>query len=72
VVGGRMRKGHEEERRVSRDKMGCKTKATQFGLKGRTCVCACTLMSCISVPACAQVDACMIYTVDTATPAEER
>lgn len=72
MVGGGMRKGQNEERRVSRDKMACKNQSNPFCLKGRVCVCVCAHMSCVSVPVCARVDAYMIYTADTATPAEER
>lgn len=45
-----------------------------FGSEGRArvCVCVCLDMFCVFVPACARVDAYIIYTADTASRTEER
>ena len=53
---------------ASRDEMWCKK--VLFERRVCVCVCVCVGMSCVSVPA--RADAYMIYTADTATPAEER
>lgn len=43
-----------------------------FGSEGRARVCVCLDMFCVFVPACARVDAYIIYTADTASRTEER
>lgn len=53
---------------LSGTKWDAKNQSGPLRLKGRACVC----VSRVSVPVCARVDAYMIYTADTATPAEER
>lgn len=54
---------HGEERRVEPGRNGMQESSVW-----KTCVCV--GMSCVSAPA--RADAYMIYTADTATPAEER
>lgn len=65
-VEGRRRWG---PRRGETGRAGTKWDARKFCLKD-VCVCVCVGMSCVSVPA--RAHAYMIYTADTATPAEER